>query len=234
MIHVGKMGASEVNILDQIGKTPLLKLRKVIDNPDVDIYVKCEYLNPSGSVKDRMALRMVEEAEKSGKLKQDGTIVEQSTGNTGPALAFVGAVKGYKVKLFMPTQLGSSYDAENRIRIARLFGCEVEPVDLDAYLEDVGSMTDVEKAAAFVAIRMKQCNDLVQSDPTAWWANQLCNMDNALANRDSTGKEIVDQLGGRVDAWVTSIGSGGTLLGVAETLREQNPVRKSIRRGAQR
>ena len=217
------IGMSEMDILDQIGRTPLLKLRKVIENPDVDIYVKCEYLNPSGSIKDRMALRMVEEAEKSGKLMPGGTIVEQSTGNTGPALAFVGAVKGYKVKLFMPAQLGSSYDAENRIRIARLFGCEVETVDLDAYLKDVESQTDVEKAAAFVAIRMKQCNDFVQSDPTAWWANQLCNIDNVLANRDTTGKEIVEQLGGKVDAWIASIGSGGTLLGVAETLREQNP-----------
>jgi cysteine synthase len=211
-----------MNILDQIGQTPALKLRRVIENPDVDIYVKCEYLNPSGSIKDRMALRMVEEAEKSGKLKPGGTIIEQSTGNTGPALAFVGAVKGYKVKLFMPAQLGSSYDVADRFRIASLFGCEVETIDLDAYMEDVENLSDVEKAAAFVAIRMKQCNDLVQTDSTVWWANQLCNMDNALANRDTTGKEILEQLGGKVDAWVASIGSGGTLLGVAETLKEQN------------
>jgi cysteine synthase len=216
------MGMSVMNILDQIGKTPLLKLRKVTENPDVDIYVKCEYLNPSGSIKDRMALRMVEEAEKSGKLKPGGTIVEQSTGNTGPALAFVGAVKGYKVKLFMPAQLGSSYSAADRVRIARLFGCEVVTVDLSAFSDDTEDLSNVEKAAAFVAIRMKQCNDIVQKERTAWWANQLCNMDNALANRDTTGKEILEQLGGEVNAWVASIGSGGTLLGVAETLKEQN------------
>jgi len=220
---MGWMEMSVMNILDHIGKTPALKLRKVIENPDVDIYVKCEYLNPSGSIKDRMALRMVEEAEKSGKLKPGGTIVEQSTGNTGPALAFVGAVKGYKVKLFMPAQLGSSYAAADRIKIARLFGCEVEAVDLDAYLEDAERLSTVEKAAAFVAIRMKQCHDLEQKDPTAWWANQLCNMDNVLAHRDTTGKEFVEQLGGKVDAWVASVGSGGTLLGVAETLKEHNP-----------
>jgi cysteine synthase len=213
---------SDMNILDQIGKTPALKLRKVIENPDVDIYVKCEYLNPSGSIKDRMALRMIEEAEKAGKLKPGGTILEQSTGNTGPALAFVGAVKGYKVKLFMPAQLGSSYSAADRVRIARLFGSEVETIDLDALMEDTEHLSDVEKAAAFVAIRMKQCNDLEQKEPTVWWANQLCNMDNALANRDTTGKEILEQLGGKVDAWVASVGSGGTLLGVAEILREQN------------
>jgi len=214
---------TEMNILDQIGHTPLLKLRNVIENPDVDIYVKCEYLNPSGSIKDRMALRMIEEAEKSGKLKPGGTIVEQSTGNTGPALAFVAAVKGYKMKLFMPSQLGSSYDVADRARIASLFGCEVIEVDLNEYSKDTEELSTTEKAAAFVAIRMKQAYDFEQKDAMAWWANQLCNMDNALANRDTTGKEIVEQLDGAVDAWVASIGSGGTLLGVAETLKEHNP-----------
>jgi cysteine synthase A len=217
------MGKSLMNILDQIGNTPALKLRRVIENPDVDIYVKCEYLNPSGSIKDRMALRMVEEAERSGKLRPGGTIIDQSTGNTGPALAFVGAVKGYKVQLFIPAHLGSSYDAANRIRIAQLFGSEVVTVDLSASMEDAESLAMVEKAAAFVAIRMKQCHDLEQRDPDVWWANQLCNMDNALAHRDTTGKEIVEQLGGKVDAWVASIGSGGTVLGVGETLKKLNP-----------
>jgi cysteine synthase A len=212
-----------MNILDQIGKTPALKLRKVIENPDVDIYVKCEFLNPSGSIKDRMALRMIEEAEKEGKLKPGGTILDQSTGNTGPALAFVGAVKGYKVHLFIPAQLDSSYDPADRIRIARLFGCTVEAVDLSAIIENMQSLTSVEKGAAFVAFRMKQCYELEQMDSTVWWANQLCNMDNALANRDTTGVEIVEQLEGKVDAWVASIGSGGTLLGVTETLKKTNP-----------
>ena len=119
-----------MNILGQIGNTPLLKLTRVIESPDVDIFVKCEFLNPGGSIKDRMALCMIEEAEKSGKLIPGGTIVEQSTGNTGPALAFVGAVKGYNVRLFLPSQLSSSYNPADRIRIARLFGCEVVPVDL--------------------------------------------------------------------------------------------------------
>jgi cysteine synthase A len=187
-----------MSILDQIGNTPMLKLRHVIENPDVGIYVKCEYLNPGGSIKDRMALRMIEEAEKSGALSPGGTIVDQSTGNTGPALAFVGAVKGYKVHLFLPAQLGSSYNPADRIR-------------------------HVEKAAAYVAIRMKHCYDMTQLDPTAWWANQLCNMHNADAHRDTTGVEIVEQLGGKVDAWVASIGTGGTLMGVGETLRRHDP-----------
>jgi cysteine synthase A len=209
-----------MSILDQIGKTPALKLRRVIENPDVDIYVKCEYLNPGGSIKDRMALRMIEEAEKAAKLRPGSTILDQSTGNTGPALAFVGAVKGYNVHLFLPTKLGSSYDPTDRIRIAKLFGCTVEAVDLSALTQNMESLTKVEKAAAFVAIRMKQCYDLEQKDPSVWWANQLCNMDNARAHRDTTGKEIVEQLDGKVDAWVASIGTGGTLLGVAETLKD--------------
>ncbi len=94
-----------MDILTQIGNTPLLKLKKVTEALDVDIYVKCEFMNPGGSIKDRMALGMIEAAEQSGKLRPGGMIVDQSTGNTGPALAFVGAVKGYQVQLFLPAQL---------------------------------------------------------------------------------------------------------------------------------
>jgi len=212
-----------MNILGHIGNTPLLKLTKVIESPDVDIYVKCEFLNPGGSIKDRMALCMIEGAEKSGKLKPGGTIVEQSTGNTGPALAFVGGVKGYQVQLFLPSQLSSSYNPADRIRIAKLFGCDVTLVDSQDFFSQRDELDDVERAAAFVAIRMKQCYDLGESDPSAWWANQLCNADNTKAHREGTGVEILEQMDGKVDAWVASIGTGGTLLGVAETLKEANP-----------
>ncbi len=214
-----------MNILGQIGNTPLLKLTRVIESPDVDIYVKCEFLNPGGSIKDRMALCMIEEAEKSGRLKPGGTIVDQSTGNTGPALAFVGAVKGYKVQLFLPAQLSGSYNPADRIRMARLFGCEVTPVDLQDHIDNIDELDGVERAAAFVAIRMKQCYDLQESDrsKSTWWSNQLCNTDNTKAHREKTGSEILEQMDGKVDAWVASIGTGGTLLGVAETLKEANP-----------
>jgi cysteine synthase A len=189
----------------------------------VEIYVKCEFLNPGGSIKDRMALSMIEAAEHSGKLKPGGTIVDQSTGNTGPALAFVGAVKGYKVQLFLPAQLSSSYNPADRIRIARLFGCKVTPIDLNEHMANIDDLDGVERAAAFVAVRMKQCYALQESDSSYWWANQLCNIDNTKAHRTTTGKEILEQMGGKVDAWVASIGTGGTLLGVAETLKEKNP-----------
>lgn len=212
-----------MNILGQIGNTPLLKLRHVNETPDVAIYVKCEFLNPGGSIKDRMALKMIEAAEKSGKLKPGGTIVDQSTGNTGPALSFVGAVKGYNVQLFLPAQLGSSYNPEDRIRIAKLFGCNVTLINLNEYMANIDELDDVERAAAFVAIRMKQCYDLQKRDSSNWWANQLCNVDNTKAHREHTGKEILEQMNGKIDAWVASIGTGGTLLGVAEALNEKNP-----------
>lgn len=212
-----------MNILGQIGNTPLLKLRKVTEGLDVDVFVKCEFLNPGGSIKDRMALGMIEEAEKSGKLKPGGTIVDQSTGNTGPALAFVGAVKGYKVQLFLPAQLSSSYNPADRIRIARLFGCNVTPIDLEEHIDHVDELDGVEKAASFVAIRMAQCYKLQEKDTLAWWANQLCNPNNTKAHRDQTGVEILKQMDGKVDAWVASIGTGGTLLGVAEALKGKNP-----------
>ncbi len=213
-------------ILDHIGTTPLLKLNHVTDSLGMDIYVKCEFTNPGGSIKDRMALCMIEEAEKRGELQPGGTIVDQSTGNTGPALSFVGAVKGYKVQIFLPAQLSSAYDSADRIRIARLYGANVTPIDLSEHMENAEQLQGVEKAAAFVAIRMKQCYDLQQSDSLNWWANQLCNVDNTRAHREYTGKEIMEQMDGQIDGWVASVGTGGTLLGVAQTLKEKFPELK--------
>ncbi|MEE8352407.1 MAG: cysteine synthase family protein [Rhodospirillales bacterium] len=212
-----------MTILDHIGNTPLLKLNKVTDDLGVDIYVKCEFTNPGGSIKDRMALCMIEEAEKRGDLKPGGTIVDQSTGNTGPALSFVGNVKGYKVQIFLPAQLSSAYNSADRVRIARLYGAEVTPIDINDLVEDADQLKGVEKAASYVAIRMKQAYDMQQNDPSTWWANQLCNVDNTKAHREFTGREIVEQMDGKIDAWVASVGTGGTLLGVAQTLKEANP-----------
>ena len=212
-----------MTILDHIGNTPLLKLNHVTDSLDADIYVKCEFTNPGGSIKDRMALCMIEEAEKRGDLKPGGTIVDQSTGNTGPALSFVGAVKGYNVKIFLPAQLASAYNSADRIRISRLYGADVTPIDLNEHMENVDRLRGLERAATFVAIRMKQCYDLQQSDSSNWWANQLCNPDNTKAHRESTGREILKQMDGRIDGWVASVGTGGTLLGVAQALKEKHP-----------
>ena len=216
----------KVTILNHIGNTPLLKLNHVTESLGVDIYVKCEFMNPGGSIKDRMALCMIEEAEKRGDLKPGGTIVDQSTGNTGPALSFVGNVKGYSVQIFLPAQLSSAYDSADRIRIARLYGANVTPIDLNEYMENADRLDGIEKAATFVAIRMKQCSDLQQNDLSNWWANQLCNGDNVRAHREFTGTEIVEQMDGNIDGWVASVGTGGTLLGVAQTLKKECPELK--------
>jgi cysteine synthase A len=213
----------KATILDHIGNTPLLKLNHVTDNLGVDIFVKCEFTNPGGSIKDRMALCMIEEAEKRGDLKPGSTIVDQSTGNTGPALSFVGNVKGYPVKIFLPAQLKSAYNSADRVRIARLYGAEVTPIDINEFVDGADQLQGVERAASFVAIRMKQAYDLQQNDPSNWWANQLCNVDNTKAHREFTGQEILEQIDGKIDVWVASVGTGGTLLGVAQTLKEANP-----------
>ena len=218
--------AENVTILNHIGNTPLLKLNHVTDGLEVDIYVKCEFTNPGGSIKDRMALCMIEEAEKRGDLKPGGTIVDQSTGNTGPALSFVGNVMGYDVKIFLPAQLKSAYNSADRVRIARLYGAEVTPIDINEFMEGADQLNGVERAAAFVAIRMKQAYDLQQNDPTIWWANQLCNVDNTKAHREFTGREILEQMDGPIDAWVASVGTGGTVLGVAQTLKVEYPDMK--------
>jgi cysteine synthase A len=220
--------AEKISILDHIGNTPLLKLNHVTDSLEVDIYVKCEFTNPGGSIKDRMALCMIQEAEKRGDLKPGGTIVDQSTGNTGPALSFVGNTMGYQVQIFLPAQLKSAYNSADRVRIARLYGANVTPIDLNDFMENAEALQGIEKAAHFVAIRMKQAYDLQQSDSSYWWANQLCNVDNTKAHREFTGTEILEQMDGPIDGWVASVGTGGTLLGVAQTLKEKYPDLKVV------
>ncbi len=218
----------KISILDHIGNTPLLKLNHVTDSLGVDIYVKCEFTNPGGSIKDRMALCMIQEAEKRGDLKPGGTIVDQSTGNTGPALSFVGNTMGYKVQIFLPAQLKSAYDSADRVRIARLYGAKVTSIDLNEFIENAEELQGIERAATFVAIRMKQAYDLQQNDSSYWWANQLCNVDNTKAHREFTGREILQQMDGQIDGWVASVGTGGTLLGVAQTLKERYPDMKVV------
>lgn len=124
--------------------------------------------------------------------------------------------------MFIPSHWTGNYSPEDRIRIMRFFGGEVEVLDLAEYGEVLKDLGDEEKVAAAMAVGMKKCYELEKIDRSVWWANQMCNIHNALANRDTTGREILDQLEGRVDGWVASIGTGGTILGVAEALRKEN------------
>ena len=209
------------NALELIGNTPMVKLSRVVSGLEANVYVKCEFLNPSGSIKDRMAMKMIQGAERNGKLRGDSVIVDATSGNTGPALSFVGTMKGYKVRLFIPAKWAGEYNPENRVRIMECFGAEVEKFSTEGYEKLLDGLSPSEASAAVFAIGMKKCYDLERRDPKVWWANQDGNPDNMLAHKETTGREILEQLDNKVDAWVASIGTGGTILGVAEALREK-------------
>ena len=212
------------SMLEVIGNTPLVKLQKVTEGIKANVFVKLEHLNPSGSYKDRAALYMIEQAERRGELKPDGIIIDSTTGNFGPALAFVGGVKGYKVQLiiselFLPNRA--------RLNIMKSWGAEalVCPPPPKEFLEKV---SDDEKGLVHWITCKRYCSNLKEGDPKVWWADQITNPDNPEAHRLSTGGEIVEQMDGKVDVWVASVGSAGTLWGVAEALKENNPDVKVI------
>jgi len=207
--------------LQLIGKTPMVKLGRIASNIDANVYAKCEFFNPSGSIKDRMALRMIEEAERNGKLRKGSTIIDATSGNTGPALSFVGSTKGYGVRIFIPAKWAGEYNPENRVRIMECYGANVEAFSTEGYEKLVDGLSPTDAPAAVFAIGMKKCYDLERKDRMFWWANQTDNPDNARAHKETTGKEILQQLDNEVDAWVASMGTGGTMLGVAEALRDK-------------
>ncbi len=187
------------SILEAIGNTPMIRLNS---EDGCELWGKAEYLNPGGSIKDRVALRMITEAEKRGELHPGSTIVEPSSGNTGIAMALVGVSRGYRVIIVMPEDM-----SEERKKIIRAFGGELELTPRAASID--GSCT---RAA-----------ELVQSIEGAISLQQFENPDNPQAHYDTTGPELWADLDGRVDAFVAGIGSGGTFAGIGKFLREQNP-----------
>lgn len=204
------------NILELIGKTPIVKLNNLTKGIEANVLVKLEYLNPSGSMKDRIALKMIEIAEKKGALKPGYTIVESSTGNTGTSLSFVGTMKGYKVIIYetIPGRMG-----EEKIKIMKNYGAEVHVIsqkDLEFLKEKSVPGAEIELPGRRI------CLDLEKNNSNIWWARQFSNQGNISAHNE-TGKEILDQTEGKVDAFVMSIGTGGTLMGVAEVLRKEIP-----------
>ena len=189
----------------------MVKLDKIAGERSADVFVKCEYFNPSGSIKDRIALEMIREAEKEGKLGPGYTIIEASTGNTGTALSFVGTIRGYKVAIYMPEGM-----TPERIRLMESYGAEVHELKGEA---DSGS--GVAGAEVEIGTRMA-CYEIERSQPKTWWARQFSNPANTRAHL-TTGREILEQMEGRVDAFVASIGTGGTLYGIAKVLKEELP-----------
>lgn len=203
-------------ILDTIGHTPLIKVDQLARGVKTNLLVKPEYLNPSGSIKDRIALKMIEQAEERGWLKPGYTILESSTGNTGIALSFVGCLKGYRVVIYetTPGKIG-----EEKRKIMRGYGAEVRslpPEDLAKMKEKSVAGAEVEKPGRQMCLNLEK----VHSDH--WWARQFSNPANVQAQQD-TGTEILEQTGGKVDIFIASIGTGGTLAGVAEVLKRENP-----------
>ncbi len=196
------------SILERIGNTPLVKLNRVVDSNAATVLVKCEFMNPSGSIKDRMALYIIEQAEKKGLLKPGGTIVENTSGNTGMSLAMIAAVKGYRCIFTLPDKMSLE-----KINGLKAFGAQVVVTPTDV----PGDSPDhyVNKA-----------KQIAKETPGAFYVNQYHNQDNIQAHYYSTGAEIWQQTNGHFDAFVAGTGTGGTVSGVGRFIKEKT---KSIK-----
>jgi cysteine synthase A len=209
------------SILELIGETPLLNLERIAKGIDANVYCKLEFFNPTGSLKDRIALYMIEQAEKNGMLRPGHTIVEASTGNTGISLSFAGTMKGYKVKIY-ETIPGSA--GEEKIKTMENFGAEVVVLKTD----DVKKLEGKSVPGAEIELPGRRiCLDLERKNHDIWWARQFSNPGNVKAHNE-TGREILSQLDNKVDVFVASIGTGGTLMGIAEALKNELPNVKVV------
>jgi len=205
--------------LELIGRTPLVQLKRVANGLGANVFVKLEYLNPSGSIKDRIALKIIKDAEKQGKLKPGiSTVVEASTGNTGISLAYVGTMLGYKVRIFVPE--GVSVE---RVRIMQRYGASVEVINADE--ERRLKERSISGGVVEIPGRLK-CAELEKNEPNIFWARQFSNPSNTLAHYE-TGQEILDVLG-EVSGFTASIGTGGTLLGIGSILKKANKDLKIV------
>ena len=195
--------------IDLIGNTPLVRLHKASVETGCEILGKCEFLNPGGSVKDRAALYIVRDAEARGLLQPGGIIVEGTAGNTGIGLALVADALGYRTVIVMPST--QSQEKKDMLRLCR---AELRLVPAVPY-QDPGN---------YVRVSERLADELARSDPHgAIWANQFDNVANRRAHYETTGPEIWEQTGGAVDAFVASVGTGGTLAGVGMALKERKP-----------
>ena len=195
-----------MNILNTIGNTPLVKIERISRNPKVNIFAKLEGFNPTGSIKDRIALAMVEKAEREGLLTKDKTIIEATSGNTGIALAMIGAVKGYKVKVVMP----ESMSIERR-KVIKSFGAEIILVKDEEWRDAAITFT----------------KGLAEKDSSLVMLNQYENEANIIIHYNTTGKEIIEQME-KPDVFIAGIGTGGTITGIGKRLKKEYPSIKII------
>jgi cysteine synthase B len=196
------------NILETINNTPIVRINNLIKNPEIKIYAKLEGGNPGGSIKDRIGLRMIEEAERNGQLIRGKTIIEATSGNTGVALAMIGCVKKYPVDIVM-----SSLVSIERRKTIEAFGARV-------------ILTDAEKGTDGAIVKVRE---LVAQNPGKYfWPDQFTNKYNKIAHYDTTAVEIWNQTGGEVNYFVSSLGTSGTLMGVGSALKKINPAIKVV------
>lgn len=190
-------------LTSSIGKTPMIRISSLSEETGCEILGKAEFMNPGGSVKDRAALWMIEEAEKSGALKPGGTVVEGTAGNTGIGLAHVCNNRGYETIIYMPDN-----QSQEKVNLLRTLGAEVRVVPTVPYANDMNFQ--------------KQAGRFAATLENAIWANQFDNTANSLAHYESTGPEIWAQTNGGVDAFTCAVGTGGTLAGTSLYLKEQS------------
>ena len=193
------------NILGTIGNTPLVKLNKVTAGTEALVLAKVETFNPGNSVKDRMAVKMIEDAEADGRLKPGGTIIEGTSGNTGMGLALVAIIKGYKLICVI-----SDKQSKEKMDILRAVGAKVVVCPTDVEPTDPRSYYSVSKR-------------LAEETPNSWYVNQYDNPSNALAHYEQTGPEIWEQTEGKITHFVVGVGTGGTISGIGKYLKEKNP-----------
>jgi cystathionine beta-synthase len=192
-------------VLELVGETPLVRLQRIVPEDAGTVVAKLEYLNPGGSVKDRIGIKMIEAAEREGKLKPGGTIVEPTSGNTGTGLAIAAALKGYRCIFVMPDKM-----SREKISLLRAYGAEVVICPYAVAPESPESYYSVS-------------DRLAEEIPGAYKPDQYTNMGNPEAHYETTGPEIWNQTGGDIDALVIAVGTGGTITGTGRYLKEQNP-----------
>ena len=198
---------AHADITELIGGTPLVRLNRLSKPGGATIYAKVESFNPGGSIKDRICLNMINEAERLGKLKPGGTIVEPTSGNTGIGLALVAAVRGYKLILVMPESMS---------------------MERASLLSSYGAQLVLTAAWEGMKGSIKEAESIVAQNPSYYMPDQFSNPANPAMHRKTTGPEIVEALDGRVDAFVAAVGTGGTITGCGEVIRERNPAAKII------
>src|SRR5512146_1731035 len=192
-------------VLSAIGRTPLVRLQKVVGSGHATVLAKLEFLNPGGSIKDRMALHIIEKAEKAGLLRPGGTIVENTSGNTGVAVAMLAAVKGYRCVFTMPDKM-----SKEKQDALKAFGAQVIVTPTNVPADSPESYYSVAKRIA-------------AETPNSFYLNQYHNADNVESHYRLTAPEIWEQTGGALDAFVAGIGTGGTMSGCGRYFKEQNP-----------